>query len=820
MKEGPEPIVFSAHQTPAQPHAAGLNAPLSFPSYPDMKAALISPLRLALATAAGLAFSVQAEEPKPAAPATPAKPVKTAKANANGKKAQKAVAVKKLETPPSISPTSTAKPELAATAKKIDELVATKLTAEKIQANALTSDEVFVRRLYLDIVGRVPSHAEAVAFLESKDPAKRSQLIDKLLNGEGYVQNFFNYWADILRIKNGLLPGGQGRDAGAAYIKWLKDSLRENKPYDLMVRQMLTADGGTYEDGAVGFYLRDYQMPLDNMAVTTQIFLGTQMVCAQCHNHPFDKWSQLDYYQMAAHSYGMTGTNNLANQADVDRFLISAGVRGDERRDISKAFTEILFRLRFNHISALDRALRLPHDYKYPDGQPNERIEPVIPASFSKDGKIAKEGQAPILAYSQWMTSKANPRFTLVIANRLWKKVMGLGVIDPVDELTDSTVPSNPALMEFLERTMKDADYDMKAFLRILFNTQTYQREAYTKDVEAGAPYFFPGPVLRRMTAEQIWDSLVTLAKTNPDEPSQYTVLDTMQGLTKVEWMDRTLRALTPAELVDGAKQVAAYQKELTADIQKKTADLKSSKDEAAIRAAKAAAKGQRTRIYEKADEIVFNEGFQKFARRITENPDSVAKQTDPEFATQVAAAVKHYGHIPTMDEALSFVLKDQKAAVTKRYTQRREAEAKKLKLTPKATENFRQFCIFRDANFVRAADLRNPAPNGHFLRLYGQSDRELIENGNRDASVMQALTMMNGSIFRSIASPYSQIGRVVKKARTPDEAIDTIYLSTLSRHATEEEKAVLRPFAGENVEGHGDLLWTVLNTRQFLFIQ
>ncbi|WP_075088873.1 DUF1549 domain-containing protein [Verrucomicrobium spinosum] len=164
-----------------------------------------------------------------------------------------------------------------------------------------------MRRIYLDVVGRIPTKAEAVAFLESKDATKRQKLIDQLLNSDGYVQHAFNFWADVLRVKNGIAPGGQGREAGAAYIQWLKESLRDNKPYDRMVRELLTADGATYEDGAMGFYMRDLGMPLDNMAVTTQVFLGTQMVCAQCHNHPFDKWSQMDYYQMAAHSNGMAG---------------------------------------------------------------------------------------------------------------------------------------------------------------------------------------------------------------------------------------------------------------------------------------------------------------------------------------------------------------------------------------------------------------------------------------------------------------------------------------------------------------------------------
>jgi hypothetical protein len=120
----------------------------------------------------------------------------------------------------------------------------------------------------------------------------------------------------------------------------------------------------------------------------------------------------------------------------------------------------------------------------------------------------------------------------------------------------------------------------------------------------------------------------------------------------------------------------------------------------------------------------------------------------------------------------------------------------------------------------MRACDMRNPAPNGHFLRLFGQSDREIVENSNKDASVMQALTMMNGTLFRNLISPFSVISREVTKAKSADDAIDAIYLSTLSRHATAEEKALLAPVAAAGNEGKGDVLWTVLNTRQFLFIQ
>lgn len=693
---------------------------------------------------------------------------------------------------------------------QIDQLVDAKLAKEKIKPNAPGSDEIFVRRIYLDLVGRVPTKAETVAFLGSTEKNKRTKLINELLKSDGYVDNFFNYWADLLRIKSGILPGGQGREAGAAYIQWMKDSLRKNKPYDVMVRELLTSAGVTYETGAVGFYMRDYNMPLDNMAVTTQVFLGTQMVCAQCHNHPFDKWTQMDYYQIAAHTYGMAGSNGLPNFAEVGRTMSRMALGADEKRDVQKAFTEILFQLRYNHTVAYERAIRLPHDYKYPDGQPNKMIEPVIPASFSKDGKIVKEGEHPVEAYSRWMTSKDNPRFTLVVANRLWKKVMGMGVIDPVDELTDSTVPSNPQLMEYLEQTMKAVNYDLKAYLRVLLNTKAYQREAYTKDVEPGTPYYFPGPLLRRMTAEQIWDSLVALYKDSPDEPSHAQRLETQHLLTKVEWMDRTLNNQTPEELIEGAKQIAAYQKELVQKIKAKSGDSKVS------------AKNQRKLIFEKVEDVVFNNGFQKFAAEVAQGTRQLAAETDREFAAEVAGAVRHYGRTPSMEEALDYTMREQNQAYAAWQQSVRDREIQEWGLdTPEKVKGYRVFADYRDKNVTRAADMRSPAPNGHFLRQFGQSDRELVENNNRDASVMQALMMMNGTFFRNLQSPYSVVSRSLKGEKDPDAIIDTIYLSTMSRKASAEEKKALRPMLeADRIEGRGDVLWTVLNTRQFLFIQ
>ena len=453
-----------------------------------------------------------------------------------------------------------------------------------------------------------------------------------------------------------------------------------------------------------------------------------------------------------------------------------------------------------------------------------ESVAKLRPA-FSKDGKITKEGEKPVLAYSDWMTSKDNPRFTLVIANRLWKKAMGMGLIEPVDEITDSTVPSNPQLMSFLEQTMKDLNYDMKAFLRTIYNSAAYQRAAYTKDVELGELYHFPGPVLRRMSAEQIWDSMVALYKPNPDAPSVEAQIERDSTIRRIEWLDRSLNALSPQELAKATAAVALKQKQLAADVRKaqeQLAEATKNKDEEGIRAAKRVVSNQRRAIDEAAEEIVYTTGFKKFAELAREG--KLEEQVkDPEFAKEIATVIKaKEGKDLSIDEALAVFNKGLRARLTEQQKTRLKRDAETLKAdTKEELASLKAWESFRDSYMMRAADLRSPAPNGHFLREFGQSDRELVENASDDATVGQALMLLNGKTFTNLMNPYSMVSRAIRRTETPDQTIDSIYLALFSRKATAEEKELLMPVVGKNnVTNKGDALWAVLNTRQFYFIQ
>jgi hypothetical protein len=176
------------------------------------------------------------------------------------------------------------------TAAEIDKRLGAGFAKAAVKAQPAAEDSRWMRRLYLDAIGRIPTYEEAKTFLESTAPDKREKLVDQLLASEGYVGHMYNYFCYLLRATSSL--GTDGTRSGVPYLRWIRESVANNKPYDKFTYELLTTSGGGWEEGkgAVGYFERDRGMPLDNMANTTRIFLGTHIECAQCHDHPYDKW--------------------------------------------------------------------------------------------------------------------------------------------------------------------------------------------------------------------------------------------------------------------------------------------------------------------------------------------------------------------------------------------------------------------------------------------------------------------------------------------------------------------------------------------------
>jgi len=725
--------------------------------------------------------------------------------------------------------------------ERIDQLVEAGYKERGVEPNPIASDEIFLRRVYLDIMGRVPTKAEAVAFLEDKAKNKRTKLVNELLDSDGYISHTYNYWADLLRIKTQLAGAGNSQAAGYAYQDWVRGAIEQNMPYDQMVQELITASGKTWENGAVGYYIRDFGMNLDNLAMTSQLFLGTQIVCAQCHDHPFDQWSQMDYYKMAAFTYGMQTSNQYPNAKDaIQHYRRKMKASPKEARDLNRAFSEILKPVRFNNVFEVDRSLRLPHDYQYADAKPKSVVAPDVPFG---DLTPVKKGEMPIHSFAEWLTSPENERFTTVIANRLWKRGMGVGLIEPVDDFREGTEASNPKLMKFLETYMVNSGYDMKKFMRAIYLSNTYQREASAVEVLPGMKYHFPGPVLRRMSAEQLWDSLITMIVEDVDAEDLGSALRRDRLVARVEWTAMGVYDLTPEEMVEVGLEIAEVQQKLASELQRTqlaVAEARDSGDVEQLRAAQKEGNLIRRQLDEEIAERVYKRGLSQKSmllasnKEVGSNPfwgeleevmesngDLIDGRGDTMAGGMRSKKDVGYGGSDYIEDLVDAALQPQITAYMEQQEERRNREKKAWDVRDtKEKTIYRNFDRAR-RGYVRASDMRSPAPNGHFLREFGQSDRELIENANDQASITQALALLNGTISNGLMSKYSVITRELYDAKTPMERLDAVYLTMLNRYPTNEERRTLLPIVQEGgVAGAHRVVWTLLNTRQFIFIQ
>ncbi len=681
-----------------------------------------------------------------------------------------------------------------------------------VTPGSIVDDDVFVRRIYLDAVGRIPTAAEIETFLGNDSKSKRADLINELLDSEGYTNHMFNFWADILRIHS---QQGGGQNVVPAYVGFVKDSLRKNKPYDQFVRELITAEGETYANGAIGYYYRDRGMPLDNMANTVRIFLGTRLECAQCHNHPFDKWTQMDFYHMAAFSYGVNVQNRQGGKMfqEIQRAMNSnKEMDGDDKRNMQRALQEIRRPIRNTPVVEFqpEKMPQLPHDYRYDDAKPKEKIAEQV--MFGKSPEIKSPGQK-LFSYADWMTSSENPRFTKVIANRMWKKAMGLGLVEPVDEFIDSTRAANPELLEFLEAEMKRQKYDLKGFLRVLYNTEVYQRESSKAEVLVPADYAFTGPVMRRLSAEQIWDSVVTMVNPKPELGNWRRDQELILRNIGADMLNSALQKKSKTELMKDIKVVANAQKNLQGQLlqlREEQAEARKAKNQEKVKSLAQKTNQIRRQLTNKVYSQVYAPMLKKgMAKRI----EFVTPEGMGDFAMKIE---------PDQLDQNGRVKPDVMRQLSKKEEEFIEKEMDGLGMTdPRERGSYLSFRKNLASNYLRAANMDSPARPGHFLRQFGQSDRETIENAESAASVTQALTMLNGPIFQTVANPQSLLSRELKKAATPEEKLEMIYLSVLSRKPDAEETSMILADAEKRGdEIYQDVVFALMNTQEFYFVK
>ena len=719
--------------------------------------------------------------------------------------------------------TATTDPRQAAAA--LDQLLAADWQAHKVTANPPASEETLVRRLYLDIVGRIPTLAETRGFLEDTAPDKRARLIDTLLASEGHTLHFFHWWADLLRLCHS--NGGTASICGKEYAQFIKDSLRAHKPYDQIVRELITAGGNVWENPAIGYSMRDRGMPLDHAANTARIFLGTRIECAQCHNHPFDKWTQLQFFQNASYTHGYDAIDFYSPGIDEAKKLVADLQKKDgpqSHRPLYGAIVHTSLPLRNSTVKWFDnQPLKLPHDYQYDDAKPLSTVQPAVLMGTSPD--LSKH-QHSTAAYAHWLTEPENPRFTRVIANRMWSKVFGRGLIEPVDEILDSTVPSHPALMTALEKLMISQRYDLRAFLRVLYNTRAYQGQVTRAELQPGEDYRFTGPLLRRMSAEQIWDSFVTLAHPAVDATNEQTLQRSRRTMAACRKLDDALKAMTAEELLERATRdvvpIVQAQNTRVSEIQNRlnTARADKKTDPAVLRAIGEELKNSMGSYHIALSDHILVPATLRLAERVNggkpvANPiPPTAADVQKQVTQNAFSALGAYEHIriPGYDED------EPTAAETKAAHQRLFlAEAERLGIPPNEQPAYIAHRFKIQPEWFRAAELPSPAPPGHVLRELGQSDREVIENASTEASIPQALLLMNSPLMEDLLSPHSLLKRGIPVTAAKTSQAEAIYLTLLSRRPTPQELATLEK---SGLDSPDDLITALLNTRQFIYIQ
>ncbi len=418
---------------------------------------------------------------------------------------------------------------VALAAKRIDAAVEKGLKEQNLQYNGGLNDHLFLRRIYLDLGGRIPSYEEAREFLTSRNPNKRQELITKLLDSFDYTSHNYNYFAEQLRIQS-QFPGTVLRND--AFIDWLKKQIQTNRPYDELVRALITAEGRIWDNPAVGYHLRDKDTQLDHVAFMGKVFLGTDITCAQCHDDPFSNWTQYEYYELSAYLAGLEhqGPNPknkaIPNRKQIEQYLVEAN-KLDLKKEEDKEKLRNLLRQFDRPLRDMNRAgefvvrtvpnrpMRLPATYEYEDAAPLEVVPPRVLFGQERGAAVAALTSQERLA--AWLTSRENKKFAMNIANRMWAKFLGRGVAEPLYNI-DPRKAYNPELLRVLTEEMLVLDFDLKAFAWAIVNTKAYNRLASrTKSSEAD-PYYFQGPILRRMTAEQVWDSMMTLVLGDPNQ--------------------------------------------------------------------------------------------------------------------------------------------------------------------------------------------------------------------------------------------------------------------------------------------------------------
>jgi len=357
----------------------------------------------------------------------------------------------------------------------VDDFVFSNLKEIGVPPSPVCDDATFIRRVTLDISGRLPTDAETQTFLANQDSDRREQVIDSLLRSPEYADFFANKWTAMLKNRR---DDASDMTSNFAFYAWVRDSLLANKPYDQLVRELLAATGTVIANPPVAWYKR-VKEPKQQLEDVAQLFLGVRMQCAQCHHHPFERWSQDDYYSMAA-------------------FFTQVG-----RKPSATRGEDLIF-----HKRGVAVATNIKSGASLKPAALGDAISEIAP------------DEDPRLKLADWMSDPQNPFFAKAVVNRYWKHFMRRGLIEPEDDIRDTNPPTNPELLAALEKHFVESGFDLKELVRIIARSNAYQLSSVPNEYNVADEQNYSRYYPRRLQAEVMLDAIDDLTGARTDFPN------------------------------------------------------------------------------------------------------------------------------------------------------------------------------------------------------------------------------------------------------------------------------------------------------------
>lgn len=682
-------------------------------------------------------------------------------------------------------------PQSVFAAEPIDRSLARENAGLGIQPTPLVNDLAFLRRISVDLIGRIPTEAEIQEYLALPESTRREETIQRLLNDERFVDRWTAFFADMLRIRTRATGGSQ-------FLAYVHQSLQENKPYDEMCRELISAQGKVGKTAELGYILGDDADPMALAGSTSQVFLGIRIACAQCHDHPFDVWQRKQFYEFAAFfgrtkrvESNLTGAiYTIEQDQNVIQWPPEDEAEPEARTPVRPKFPFEMDARDGDHIARLIALRSQPApgedpaeasiDDLFADAESKIGGNSGLPDGLDVKGEAKKEVKNLNLtdnAYprselreklAELMTDPRNRAFSRNLVNRVWAELIGRGFVEPIDDFSAGNPISHPETLDLLADEFVASGYNFKALVEMIVTSQVYQRSplyGVDEGTRLAAEEAFAAAPMRRMISEALYDSIVQAGHL-------FDVKHPAGANLRSEWRYTRVAIRKDGEESNNLEQIA---------------QIENSASDSSMQAGMANSKPMNMKApgydLEKAIEFDF-------------------------------------------DQALEEKPEVELAMMEKKSNEELEAEKMQQQASMEYLDRYVRVTYDYNPKFGSAFRMATPANPEHFLRIFGQPGRaDLGDFRDESANMRQALMMLNGQLTHQAArvgdlEPIHKL--LVGEKANLEAAIRLAYREILTREPKAEDLAFAHEIidAAKNpVAGMADLRWVLLNSHEFRFL-